>query len=45
MEILIGICVLFGLMYVMGCAFQKDLKDMEKTHYKFRKYLKDNYDL
>jgi len=30
-------------MYVMGYAFQKDLKDMEKTHPKFRKYLIDNY--
>jgi predicted small metal-binding protein len=45
MEILIGIGILFGLMYVMGCAFQKDLKDMEKTHPKFRKHLKDNHDL
>jgi len=43
MEILILICVLFGFMYVMGYAFQKDLKDMEKTHPKFRKYLIDNY--
>ena len=45
MEILIGICVLIGFMYVMGYAFQKDLKDMEKTHPKFRKHLKDRYDL
>ncbi len=45
MEILIVICVLFGFMYVMGCAFQNDLKDMEKTHPKFRKHLKDKYDL
>jgi hypothetical protein len=43
-EILIGICVLFGFMYVMGYAFQKDLKDMQKTHPKFRKHLKDKYD-
>lgn len=45
MEILIGIIVLFGFMYVMGWAFQKDLKDMEKTHPKFRKHLSDKYDL
>ena len=45
MEILIGISVLFGFIYVMGYAFKKDLKDMEKTHPKFRKHLKDRYDL
>ena len=43
--ILIGIIVLFGFMYAMGLAFQTDLKDMEKTHPKFRKHLKNKYDL
>jgi len=43
MEILIGICVLIGLMYVMGYALQKDLKEMEKTHPKLRKHLEDKY--
>ena len=32
-------------MYVMGLAFQNDLKEMEKTHPKYRKYLKDRYDV
>jgi hypothetical protein len=45
MEILIVICVFFGFMCVMGYAFQKDLKEMEKTHPEFRKHLKDKYDL
>jgi hypothetical protein len=45
MGILIGIIILFWVMYVMGCVFQKDLKDMEKTHPKFRKHLKDKYEL
>ena len=45
MRILIGICALIGLMYAMCYAFQKDLNDMEETHPKFRKHLKDKYDL
>ena len=45
MEVLIGVSVLIVFMYVMGWAFQKDLKDMNKTHPKFRKHLKDKHDL
>ena len=47
-EILIGISLIgavVGFMYVMGYAFQQDLKEMEKTHPKFRKYLKNKYKL
>lgn len=43
MELLIGLVILFGFMYVMGWAFQYDLKEMEKTHPKYRKHLKDKY--
>ena len=43
MGILIGIVLLFGFMYIMGWAFQYDLKEMKKTHPKYRKYLKDRY--
>jgi hypothetical protein len=42
-EIIIGILLLIGFMYAMGWAFQYDLKEMEKTHPKYRKYLKDRY--
>jgi hypothetical protein len=45
MEILVGLVVLIGFMWLMGSAFQTDLKDMKKTHPKFRKHLKDRYDL
>lgn len=44
-EILIGISIVVGLMYLMGYALQKDLKNMEKTHPKFRKHLKDKFNL
>ena len=49
MENLIGISVtLFvtlGFMWVMGKCFESDLKDLEKTNPKYRKWLKDNYDI
>lgn len=49
MEDLIGISVLiivvFGFMYVMGKCFESDLKDLEKTNPKYRKYLKDKFDI
>ena len=45
MEILIILGVLIVFISLMGGAFQTDLKDMEKTHPKFRKHLKDRYDL
>lgn len=44
-EILIGLGILFGFMYVMGWAFQYDLKEMERTHPKYRKHLKDKHKL
>lgn len=43
MKILILIGLLIGFMYLMGWALQYDLKEMEKTHPKYRKYLKDRY--
>jgi hypothetical protein len=49
MEDLIGVSVLiivvFGFMYVMGKCFESDLKDLEKTNPKYRKYLKDKFDI
>ena len=43
MELLIGLIILISFMAVMGWAFQHDLKEMEKTHPKYRKHLKDKY--
>ena len=49
MENLIGLSVLiiviFGFMWVMGKCFESDLKDLEKTNPKYRKYLKDKFDI
>ena len=43
MEIIIGVVLLIGFMYVMGWAFQNDLEEMKKTHPAYRKHLKDKY--
>ena len=32
-------------MYILGLAFQSDLKDLEKTNPKYRKYLKEKFDI
>ena len=45
MELLIGLLILFGIMYIMGYAFNKDLNDLKKTHPKYRKHLRDKYKL
>ena len=45
MELIIGIVIIFGFMLIMGLLFQHDLKQMEKTHLKYRKYLKDTYNI
>jgi uncharacterized protein YneF (UPF0154 family) len=49
MENLIGISVtlfvILGFMWVMGKCFESDLKDLEKTNQKYRKFLKDKYDI
>lgn len=49
MENLIGfliiIAVLFIFMCIMGLCFESDLKDLEKTNPKYRKHLKDKYDI
>jgi uncharacterized protein YneF (UPF0154 family) len=49
MENLIGISVtlfvILGFMWVMGKCFESDLKDLEKTNPKYRKWLKDKYDI
>lgn len=42
---LVLIIVIFGFMYIMGRCFESDLKDLEKTNPKYRKYLKDKYDI
>ena len=43
--ILITVFVIVGFMWVMGKCYQHDLKEMEKTDPKYRKWLKDNYDI
>lgn len=43
MELIIGLILIFGLMYVMGWALQDDLKRIEKNDPKYRKHLKDKY--
>lgn len=49
MEDLIGLSVLviviFGFMYLSGKCFEADLKDLEKSNPKYRKHLKDNYNI
>ena len=49
MENLIGISVtllvILGFMWLMGKCFESDLKDLEKTNPKYRKWLKDKYDI
>jgi hypothetical protein len=49
MENLIGISVLLfiilGYMWVMGKCFESDLKELEKTNPKYRKFLKDKYNI
>jgi hypothetical protein len=49
MEDLIGLVVyivfLFGFMWIMGKCFESDLKDLEKTNPKYRKFLKDKYNI
>lgn len=32
-------------MYVLGIAFQSDLDELEKTNPKYRKKLKDDFDI
>ena len=41
MEILIGILIIFAIMLGASFAFQKDLKEIERTDPKYRQYLKD----
>jgi len=45
MELLIGLSIIFLIMFVLGKAFQSDLNDLEKTNPKYRKHLKDKFDI
>jgi|LauGreDrversion4_2_1035121.scaffolds.fasta_scaffold863631_1 hypothetical protein len=49
MENLIGISVtllvILGFMWLMGKCFESDLKELEKTNPKYRKFLKDKYNI
>ena len=49
MENLIGILVtlfvILGFMWVIGKCFESELKDLEITNPKYRKWLKDRYDI
>ena len=48
-EDLIGATVLLvvvgGFMWIMGKCFESDLEDLEKTNPRYRKFLKDKYDI
>lgn len=37
--------IIFTFLLIGGLCFQEDLKEMEKTDPKFRKHLKDKYDI
>lgn len=41
--VLVGLWILFEIIYAIGWAFRSDLDEMEKTNPKYRKYLKDKY--
>ena len=43
MDLIIILCIILGIMLVIGQAFQVDLKEIEKKDPKYRKYLKDKY--
>lgn len=47
-DIITAIIVILGFFvffYIMGKAFESDLKDLEKTNPRLRKYLKDKYNM
>ena len=37
--------VVLGFMWVMGKCFESDLEDLKKSNPKYRKWLKDKYDI
>lgn len=43
MEIIIGISLLTGLMYIIGWALKHDLKEIEKNEPRYRKHLKHKF--
>jgi Na+-transporting methylmalonyl-CoA/oxaloacetate decarboxylase gamma subunit len=49
MENITGVFILLLIvlifMWIMGKAFESDLRDLEKTNPKYRKFLKDKYDI
>lgn len=45
LELLIGLGIIITIMWIFGKAFESDLKDLEKTNPKYRKFLKDKYDI
>jgi hypothetical protein len=44
-KIFIGLVIIITIMWVFGKAFESDLKDLEETNPKYRKFLKDKYDI
>lgn len=42
-KLLIGLGIVLLLMYCFGLAFRHDLDEMEKTHPRYRKHLKNKY--
>jgi hypothetical protein len=45
MWVIIAICIILGIMFIFGLAFESDLKDLEKSNPNYRKFLKDKYDI
>ena len=44
-NLLIMVFIILGIMSIFGIAFQYDLKELEKTNPKYRKWLKDKYNI
>jgi hypothetical protein len=43
MDLIIILCIILGIMLVLGYAFQADLNEIEEKDPKYRKYLKNKY--
>lgn len=43
LKLLIGLGVILTIMWIFGKAFESDLKDLEKTNFKYRRFLKEKY--
>ena len=41
--LLIGIAIIFTFMWALGMVFESDLKELERTNPRRRKFLKDKF--